>query len=292
MAHNRTTRRISTLGSRFTSLISVCLVLFLLGIGAMAGMMGRSLVGEIRRNVGFVVKLERECPDNIRRSVERILAAHPAVVNVEYLSADSILAIESEYMGENIAANLDDNPFHPEFSVSLTPGATAPDSVNTLSSYFSSIVGVDEVISENEVVSGIDRALGRTGSIAIIAAAIVLIISIALINNTISLTIYSRRNIIHTMKLVGATSGFIRRPFVVASAVNGAIAGVIASVILIIVRAYASTFDSLVESSLNTVFMSVLCLALILIGALLCVATATFALNRHLNSSYEDLFLK
>ncbi len=292
MAHNKTSRRISTLGSRFTSMISVCLVLLLLGIGAMTGLIGNGIAGEVRRNVGFVVKLERECSENNIQVIASALESHPAVASAEFLSADSILAEERKYLGESLSADIDENPFFPEFNVSLEAGATAPDSVAAITAYFESFEGVGEIVSENAVIEGVDKALRRTGTFALIGAAALLMVAIALINNTVSLSIYSRRNTIHTMKLVGATRGFIRAPFVRTAALNGLAAGVIASVMLAFLRIYASTFDPIVSASLPWIEMAILFLALLAIGTALCALTAAFAINRHLNSSYEDLFLK
>jgi len=292
MAHNKTSRRISTLGSRFTSMISVCLVLLLLGIGAMTGLIGNGIAGEVRRNVGFVVKLKRECSENNIQVIASALESHPAVASAEFLSADSILAEERKYLGESLSADIDENPFFPEFNVSLEAGATAPDSVAAITAYFESLEGVGEIVSENAVIEGVDKALRRTGTFALIGAAALLMVAIALINNTVSLSIYSRRNTIHTMKLVGATRGFIRAPFVRSAALNGLAAGVIASVMLAFLRIYASTFDPIVSASLPWIEMAILFLALLAIGTALCALTAAFAINRHLNSSYEDLFLK
>lgn len=292
MAHNKTSRRISTLGSRFTSMISVCLVLLLLGIGAMTGLIGNGIAGEVRRNVGFVVKLERECSENNIQVIASALESHPAVASAEFLSADSILAEERKYLGESLSADIDENPFFPEFNVSLEAGATAPDSVAAITAYFESLEGVGEIVSENAVIEGVDKALRRTGTFALIGAAALLMVAIALINNTVSLSIYSRRNTIHTMKLVGATRGFIRAPFVRSAALNGLAAGIIASVMLAFLRIYASTFDPIVSASLPWIEMAILFLALLAIGTALCALTAAFAINRHLNSSYEDLFLK
>ncbi len=292
MAHNKTSRRISTLGSRFTSMISVCLVLLLLGIGAMTGLIGNGIAGEVRRNVGFVVKLERECSENNIQVIASALESHPAVASAEFLSADSILAEERKYLGESLSADIDENPFFPEFNVSLEAGATAPDSVAAITAYFESLEGVGEIVSENAVIEGVDKALRRIGTFALIGAAALLMVAIALINNTVSLSIYSRRNTIHTMKLVGATRGFIRAPFVRSAALNGLAAGVIASVMLAFLRIYASTFDPIVSASLPWIEMAILFLALLAIGTALCALTAAFAINRHLNSSYEDLFLK
>lgn len=292
MAHNKTSRRISTLGSRFTSMISVCLVLLLLGIGAMAGLIGSGIAGEVRRNVGFVVKLERDCSDDNIRAIATALESHPAVASAEFLSADSILAEESKFLGESLSDDVDENPFFPEFNVNLEAGATAPDSVAAITAYFESIEGVGEIVSENAVIEGVDKALRRTGTFALIGAAALLMVAIALINNTVSLSIYSRRNTIHTMKLVGATRGFIRAPFVRSAALNGLVAGVIASGLLAFLRIYAATFDPIVGASLPWVEMAILFLGLLAIGTALCALTAAFAINRHLNSSYEDLFLK
>ena len=292
MAHNKTSRRISTLGSRFTSMISVCLVLLLLGIGAMTGLIGNGIAGEVRRNVGFVVKLERECSENNIQVIASALESHPAVASAEFLSADSILAEERKYLGESLSADIDENPFFPEFNVSLEAGATAPVCVADITAYFESFDGVGEIVSEIAVIEGVDKALRRTGTFALIGAAALLMVAIALINNTVSLSIYSRRNTIHTMKLVGATRGFIRAPFVRTAALNGLAAGVIASVMLAFLRIYASTFDPIVSASLPWIEMAILFLALLAIGTALCALTAAFAINRHLNSSYEDLFLK
>lgn len=192
MAHNKATRRISTLGSRFTSMISVCLVLLLLGIGAMAGLLGKGVAGEVRRNVGFVVKLERECPDDVCEKLGEQLRNCPAIASVDFLNADSILAQEKEYLGENLLTDLDENPFSPEFNVNLHPGATSPDSVSALTSYFGSLDGVEEVVSENAVIAGVDNALRRIGTFSLIGAIALLFVAIALINNTVSLSIYSR----------------------------------------------------------------------------------------------------
>jgi len=292
MAHNKATRRISTLGSRFTSMISVCLVLLLLGIGAMAGLVGNGVAGEVRRNVGFVVKLERECSDDNIRAIAKALELHPAVTKAEFLSADSILAEESKYLGESLSADVDKNPFFPEFNVNLEAGATAPDSVAAITAYFESFEGVGEIVSENAVIAGVDKALRRIGTFALIGATALLLVAIALINNTVSLSIYSRRNTIYTMKLVGATRSFIRAPFVRSAVINGLVAGVISSAILAFIRVYASTFDPVVTTSLPWVEMAILFIALLAIGTIMCGLTATFAINRHLNSTYEDLFLK
>lgn len=292
MAHTKAKRRISTLGSRFTSMVSVCLVLLLLGIGAMAGLIGNGVASEVRRNVGFTIKLTRNCTDVQRQRIAAALAANAAIASAEFMSADSILAEERRFIGESITDNIDENPFTAEFSVSLDPGATSPDSVSTITTSFGNLEGIEEIVSENAVIEGVDRALRRIGTFSLIGAAALLLVAIALINNTVSLSIYSRRATIHTMKLVGATRGFIRAPFVRSALWNGLAAGIAACILLTLIRSYASSFDPIVASSLPWTSMALLFAVLVAAGGILCALTATFAINRHLNSSYEDIFLK
>lgn len=151
---------------------------------------------------------------------------------------------------------------------------------------------MQEIITESTVIEGVDSALRRAGTVVLIVAGVLLIVSIALINNTVSLSVYGRRFVIHTMKLVGATGGFIRRPFVLAGAVNGLVAGLCASAVLVGARLYISGLDPTVDSSLNWGVMALLCGALILVGIAISAFTAMFATNRYLRASYDEMFLK
>ncbi len=220
MADKRS-RRISTFGSRITSLVSVALVLILLGLASLMGLAGKNLTDDVRRNLGFIVKMERDCPDAAINTVKQALLASPSVERLTFSSADDIMEQESQYLGEEIGALLDANPYSAEFDVKVRPAYATPDSIEAAVEFFSSMAGVDEIVTESAVIEGVDSTLRRLGAVLLIVAAILLAVSVALINNTISLSIYARRFVIHTMKLVGATGGFIRRPFLRAGALNG-----------------------------------------------------------------------
>ncbi len=292
MARKSTSIRISTLGSRFSSTISVCLVLFLSGIVCMTAMLGNTVSKEIRRNVGFIVKLERDIESTTIADIGAALRKNPAIATVEFSSADSILAQERRIMGDVIPSNLDANPYSPEFSATMQPGATAADSVAAVIAAFEGMAGIDEIISENTVIEGLDKALSRIGTIAAIGAGIIFLIAIALINNTVSLSIYSRRHTIRTMQLVGATRGFIRRPFVMAAIGIGIVGALIATAGLCGVRIYACSFDSIVEAAMPWWEMALLGVFLACAGVILCSCTAAFATNRYLNLTSDEFFVK
>ena len=291
MADKRS-RRISTFGSRITSLVSVALVLILLGLASLMGLAGKNLTDDVRRNLGFIVKMERDCPDAAINTVKQALLASPSVERLTFSSADDIMEQESQYLGEEIGALLDANPYSAEFDVKVRPAYATPDSIEAAVEFFSSMAGVDEIVTESAVIEGVDSTLRRLGAVLLIVAAILLAVSVALINNTISLSIYARRFVIHTMKLVGATGGFIRRPFLRAWALNGVVAGVGASAFLVLARIYAASLDPMLAQALPWTWTAAVCVALVMLGAAICVLTAAFATNRYLRASYDEMFLK
>ena len=174
----------------------------------------------------------------------------------------------------------------------VNPAYASSDSIRALTERYENAQGVQEIITESAVIEGVDSTLKRVGSILLIVAAIMLAVSVALINNTISLSIYGRRFVIHTMKLVGATGSFIRRPFILAGFVNGLTAGAIASAFLIGIRFYAGTIDPMLDQALPWFYVAAICVLLVLIGAAICVVTAMFVTNRYIKASYDEMFLK
>lgn len=285
-------RRISTFGSRITSLVSVTLVLVLLGVSAMAGIAGKNITDEVRRHLGFIIKMERGCSDSNINLLKQSLLSCEAVDLLTFTSADDIMAQESEFLGEDIAATLDSNPYSPEFDIRVKPAYASADSIEALSMRYSGAAGVSEIVTESAIIEGVDSTLRRASSIVLIVALILLAVSVALINNTISLSIYARRFVIHTMKLVGAKGSFIRRPFVQAGLASGIIAGVCAAAVLVGLRYYTASVDPMLETALPLGATALVCVLLVAAGCVICTLTAVFATNRYLRASYDEMFLK
>lgn len=289
---DKKSRRISTLGSRLTSLVSVALVLILLGLAVLMGVAGKSLTDDLRRSLGFVIKMERDCPAEYINTLKQELTDMPAVGVFTFLSADDIMEEESMYLGEDIAALVDANPYSPEFDIKVKPDYSSPDSIAAIGARLEQYSGVSEVVTESAVIEGVDSTLRRLSAVLLCVAAVLAVVSVTLINNTISLSIYSRRFVIHTMKLVGATAAFIRRPFLLAGAMNGLFAGLAASAVLIGLRCYVSSLDRMLGQALGWGVVVLVCVAVTLLGIAICVLTALFATNRYLKASYDEMFLK
>ena len=280
------------MGSRITSIVSVCLVLVLLGLSAMTGICARALGDDLRGGHGFTVIMEADADTTLVRDVAEMLAADRAVREVKMLSADSILASERAFLGSDFALEPGVNPYSAEIEVKMKPEHAVADSVAAMSQYYSQCEGVARVATQGEVLDGVESTLSRTNTVLLILAGVLLLVSVALINNTVSLSVYSRRFLIHTMRLVGATPGFIRRPFVRSGAINGLIASVVACALVCTARIFAAGVDIIVARALSWPVMAVMCAALVAAGVLLAALTSYFATNRYLAASYDEMFLK
>ncbi len=288
----RRSKRFSTLGARLTSMVSVALVLVLLGLAAMIGLAGATIQDEVKRNIGFVAVMDKECTAEQLNAMKTCLLSQPAVKSFAFSSAEDILASESEYMGQDIAAIADGNPYSSEFDVKVRPAYASADSIASFAAFIADMPGVHEVNSESTVIEGIDTTVRRVTMVLSVMALVLLVVAVALIGNTVSLSVYGRRFIIHTMKLVGATPGFIRRPFVVAGLRDGFIAGLLASAVIVAFRYYAPRVDPIAHELVSWQLVAIVCGAMVLAGAIISSLTALVAANRYLRASYDEMFLK
>ena len=174
----------------------------------------------------------------------------------------------------------------------MKPEYASVDSIEVLVERFGSVDGVHEVVTESAVIEGVDSMLKRVGAVLLIVAAILLAVSVALINNTISLSIYARRFVIHTMKLVGATGGFIRRPFVKAGVIMGVLAGALASCVVCGIQGYVRTVEIDFLLAMPWPAVAAVCAGLVVLGVIICGLSAVFATNRYLRLSYDKMFQK
>lgn len=284
--------RISTFGSRLTSIVSVTLVLLILGILAMTIEASSRLGDDIRSNIGFIVKIDRSASDADISRLKREMAEARFTESIAYTSADEILRQESEYMGEPLDELLDENPFGPELDVKVKPLYANSDSIAAIARGVEMSVSVDEVVTQSAMVDNINSVLSRLTVILVAIALALLVISFVLINNTVSLAVYSRRFIIHTMKLVGATGSFIRRPFLMAGLATGAIAAVAASVVLAAAKTYGSNIDPLLDILVPWQSMWIIFAIITVVGLLICLCASALATNRYLRADYDEMFMK
>lgn len=291
---NKKTKKISTLGSRITAIISVSLALLILGIMMVGGFIASEASGRLRGSVTVVVKLVPGATDQEVVKIKQYIGRAPWVAESMYTSAEDVLAQELEYNAE-IKDLIDENPYSAEFEMKIKPDYVQGDSMAMIQRSLECLEPVDHVLLPVEIAHGISSMVSRVQVMLGAVAAVLLIISVVLIYNTVSLSVYSRRLIIHTMKLVGATPGFIRGPFIRSGLISGALAGLISSALLWACAMWVQTQAvgwgvDLPSPEICGKYLGCITAILILTGTLICGISSFFATNRYIDASYDEYF--
>lgn len=282
----------TSLSVHATATVSVALVLLLLGIVAILGLAAKSVTRDIKEHLGFNIILAEDSSLDTVNEFKRSLATAPYVASFRYHSPQEALEQWQAEMGENLVELLEVNPFLPEFEVNVKEEYARADSLDKIVLPLHDLKQVAEVNVHTEVVEKVNRNISTLMLVLLIAACALTPISFVLINNTVRLTIFSRRFTIHTMKLVGASRGFIRRPFLVSNALQGTLAGVIASALLIAMVAYAfNCVDPALETYVSATAVALVAVGLVILGVLICLLASWWATQRYLVKTYDDLFV-
>lgn len=288
-------RRISLIGSRVTSVLSVALVLIIIGLCTTIGIAVQRATKAVGDNTTILVTMLPGTDPLRTNELRRQFNSTPWIAGYDFADAKKVLSREVEIMDAETREGLDllpDNPFGDEFVIRLAEGWRNGDSIRTVVRRLSDLDDVDMVSADATAMGQANEGLERIVLYLAIFALVLLVISIALINNTISLSIYSRRFNIHTMKLVGATNGFIRRPFVRAGMLTGAFAGLLAAIVVCGIQTYLLYNDTLVGVWITSDDIVITAIAIIVAGALIARAAAWCSATNYLKKSYDTLFKK
>lgn len=283
---------LSTLGSRLTAMVSVCLVLVVTGILAVGMVGAHAFSTNLRERMGFSVIMADSASTDHVKDVLKIWRTAPYVSSYTYVSPPRALERWKTSTGdrEDIVALLGENPFRHEFEVNVKLPYASVDSIRAICTRVRVLPGVAEVRMQARMIQTINRFLSQGAIVLAIIAVALLIISVVLINNLVRLTIYARRFTISTMRLVGATSSFIMRPFILASVLNGVIAGGIALIILGALLAYGYSSSPDIALLLPPVRIAWVLGGVFLFGILICAVSATFATSRYVRLDSDSLY--
>ena len=283
-------RRFSFLEARITSTLSVSLVLFILGIMALLGILANNLSVYVRENIGFSIILKDSARDKQITELQEVLQNAPYVRAAQHISKEEALKEVMTELGENPEDVLGVNPLQASIEVRLKAEYTHPDSISIIDASLRSYAVVDDIQFQKDLIQSVNENMRTIGIILLALAIVLMIISYVLISNTIRLTAYSRRFIIYTMKLVGATPGFIRRPFILSNILSGMIAAIIAILLLTGCISYiVSEFDNFYTLITTSMLLGVYGIVFLL-GISLTAISAFFAVNRYIHMKRDDLY--
>lgn len=276
---------------KLTSTISMSLVLFLVGLVFTLLFVARDMSTFVKENINLSIILDDAItkPDEIR--IEKYLTNSGYVKSVEYISKDAALQDHIINLGENPKEFLGFNPLKASIEVKLNADYANNDSVQMLESKLKTFECISRIVYQRDMVSLVNDNVKKISLVLLGLAAVLLFISIALINNTIRLALYSNRFLINTMKLVGATPSFIRRPYLISSVLNGLMASAGAILLLIGVVffvQYQFGVPQMMVQSMNLIAVGAL---VIVVGLLLTVTSSYFSVGRYLRMSSDDIHI-
>lgn len=273
-----------------TSCISTIMVLILLGTMVFSVLSAHSLSAYMRENLNFTILLNNDAPETAIKKFQQQLSKENFVKESVYISKEQALKEQSEAMGSDPEEFLGYNPFSPSIELRLTSEYANSDSVKWIKEKINRNKIVTDIEYQADLMDSVNDNIRKISIVLLTLAALLTLISFALINNTIRLTIYSKRFLIHTMKLVGASWGFIRRPFLIRNLWIGIFSGVIADAILMGAAYILVSYEPELIAIITTDIMLEVMVITLLFGIIITYLCAYISINKYLRMKASSLY--
>ena len=292
MKHINKELKISFWASHFTTIVTVTLVLLLGGIISMLWLSANNETRRLKERMELTVILADSIPDSEGVRLANEIKRQPYAGVVRFTSKTEAMKEWSRDTGEDLETLFGVNPLSPEVAFTLKADYSSKAQIARIKKSIEGIKGVENVASpEDEMVDAMNQNLALVTMLLGIIAVIMLLITCVLINNTVHLSIYSRRFSIHTMQLVGATNGFIRRPIVLDNLLCGLIAGALASGVTAL-AIWGARESGVVDVAtfLSWRDFGFVSAGMVLAGVLMCVVSSWLSATHYLHKEYDELF--
>lgn len=273
-----------------TTTVSVAMVLFLIGLESVVLLSAHHLISDMRENLALTVILDNNADSTSVARLQNVLDAMPGASSYTFISKQQALEEHISGLGEDPTKFLGYNPLSDAFELHLQPAYTNKDSITVISDKLTALPYVEQVQYQEDIVKVLDHNVSKVSLILGICALVLLVIAWILIMNTIRLHIYSKRFIINTMRLVGATSWVIRRPFVARSVRMGLEAALLTIVALagIYYYVYYSLHITIFPPTVENI--AVVALTVLLSGLLITFVASLVATGRYVRMKVEKMY--
>ena len=273
-----------------TSSISTTLVLLLLGLVVFFVLAANNLSVYVRENINFSVLISDDIKETDILKLQKRLNNEPFVKETEYISKKQALKEQTEAMGTDPQEFLGYNPFTASIEIKLHSDYANSDSIAKIEKLIKRNTNIQDVLYQKDLIDAVNENI-RNISLVLLALAVMLtFISFALINNTIRLAIYSKRFLIHTMKLVGASWGFIRRPFLKRNIWSGVLAAFIADTILMGAAYWLVSYEPELIRVITPEVMLLVSGAVLVFGVVITFLCAYLSINKYLRMKASTLY--
>lgn len=240
--------------------------------------------------MSFSIMLNEEVTDTQINAIRKNIDTQPFVKSSRFISKEQAKEQLIKELGEDPEELLGYNPAQDCIEIFLKSEYANSDSIAVINSRIRQQTNVSDLLYRQEAVDFINNNLSKVTTILLLLAAVLLFISFTLIRNTIRLSVYSKRFLIHTMKLVGATSAFIRKPFLLNNVFTGIIAGLLANGILFSLISYFGKEYAELSAILSQRDMLVIFSIVIILGVFISTVATAFAVNRYLKMKTDKLY--
>ena len=273
-----------------TSSISTMLVLLLLGMVVFFVLSANNLSTYVRENIGLTVLVSDDMKQPEAMKFQRELNEKAYVKESQYISKEQALKEQTEAMGTDPAEFLGYNPFTASIEIKLNAVYANSDSIAWIEKEILANKKVMEVNYPQDLLDSVNRNLQKVSLFLLGLAALLTLISFALINNTIRLAIYAKRFLIHTMKLVGASWSFIRKPFLMRNLWIGVLAAVMADAVLMTMAYMLVKYEPQLVEIITAQTMLVVMLSVLAFGVLITWMCAYISINKYLRMKASTLY--
>ncbi len=277
--------------SYFTTTISISLVLFLLGMVGLLMLNANRLSMYVKENLGLMVMLNQDARDAEVKMIEKSLQSSPLVKSAVYVDKERAAEKLKEELGEDFVEFLGYNPLLSSIEVKVYADYATPEGLEMVEGIIKGFPEVKEVRYQKDIVNLIHENVSKISLVLLGFTILMALVALSLINNTVRLMVYSKRFLIRTMQLVGATNAFIRKPFVWQSVLQGLVGALIANLLLAgVIYISAQELEGVIGfDSIETVL--VLFVLVFATGILLTLVSTIWAVNRYLNVRTADLYV-
>ena len=279
--------------SYIVSNISIALVLFLLGSVGYLMTAAMQVARTLQESVTVTVELRNGADEGQKESLRKRFEANELVSHVEYSSKDDKLNDTDfrQMFEQEFEAILEENPLLDSFELTLSADSADPDKLETFIAQIAELDGVDRVSYPAQTVERLHATIAKIRLVLLLFGGALLVISLILLNNTIRLAIFSKRYLINTMKLVGATKWFIMRPFLGSSTTQGILSGIIASALFLTAVYGLNEAVPELMSLAETMKIGIIVGGMVLGGILISLCFTFFAVNKFVNMKSNKIYL-
>lgn len=273
-----------------TSSISTTLVLLLLGLVVFFVLAAHNLSVYVKENISFSVLVSDDMKESDILKLQKRLDKEAFVKQTEYISKKQALREQTEAMGTDPQEFLGYNPFTASIEIKLHSDYANSDSIAKIEKLIKKNTNIQEVLYQKDLIDAVNDNIRNISLMLLGLAVILTFISFALINNTIRLAIYSKRFLIHTMKLVGASRAFIRRPFLRRNFWIGVLAAFIADSILWGAAYWLVSYEPELVKVITPEVMVLVSGAVLVFGVLITWLCALLSINKYLRMKASTLY--